>query len=66
MRDFLDENHQQKFDANYIWLGDEQHGFSVVGVDGDLARHVRSIEASPPTPLANARAWESQWANLAS
>lgn len=35
MRDFLGEIHQQKFDANYIWLGDEQDGFSVP----DFATH---------------------------
>ncbi len=35
MRHFLGENHQQKFDASYIWLGDEQDGFSV----GDFATH---------------------------
>ncbi len=35
MRRFLGENHQQKFDASYIWLGDEQDGFSV----GDFATH---------------------------
>ena len=29
MRNFLGENHQQKFDASYIWLGEEQDGFSV-------------------------------------
>ena len=28
MREFLGENQKQKFDANYIWLGDEQEGFS--------------------------------------
>jgi EcoRII C terminal len=26
MRRFLGENHQQRFDVNYIWLGDEQEG----------------------------------------
>jgi EcoRII C terminal len=26
MRRFLGENHQQQFDVNYIWLGDEQDG----------------------------------------
>lgn len=35
MRHFLGENHQQKFDASYIWLGDEQDGFSF----GDFATH---------------------------
>lgn len=35
MRQFLGENHQQKFDANYIWLGDEQEGFSCL----DFATH---------------------------
>ena len=35
MRDFLGENHLQKFDANYIWLGDEQDGFSAK----DFATH---------------------------
>jgi EcoRII C terminal len=35
MRAFLGENHQQKFEANYIWLGDEQDGFSVC----DFATH---------------------------
>jgi EcoRII C terminal len=35
MRDFLGETHQEKFDANYIWLGDEQDGFSV----RDFATH---------------------------
>jgi hypothetical protein len=28
MRGFLGENHQQKFEASYIWLGDEQEGIS--------------------------------------
>jgi hypothetical protein len=28
MRRFLGENHQQKFEASYIWLGDEQEGIS--------------------------------------
>jgi EcoRII C terminal len=31
MRQFLGEAHQQKFNANYVWLGDEQEGFSCPG-----------------------------------
>lgn len=35
MRQFLGENHQQRFVANYVWLGDEQEGFSCL----DFATH---------------------------
>ena len=35
MRRFLGENNQQKFDANYLWLGNEQEGFS----HSDFATH---------------------------
>ena len=28
MREFLGEHHQEHFDASYVWLGDEQEGFS--------------------------------------
>ncbi len=31
MRAFLGENQQQKFDVNYIWLGEEQEGFAASG-----------------------------------
>jgi hypothetical protein len=35
MRNFLGEHHQEKFDVNYIWLGDEQEGMS----HSDFATH---------------------------
>lgn len=35
MRAFLGERHQEKYEANYIWLGDEQEGIS----HADFATH---------------------------
>lgn len=51
MRDFLDENHQQKFDVNYIWLGDEQDGFSVLDFATYYDTRLKQPDRSPEWQL---------------
>lgn len=43
MRGFLGEHHQERFDANYVWLGDEQEGFSCP----DFATHYDTRLSQP-------------------
>lgn len=51
MRDFLDENHQQKFDVNYIWLDDEQDGFSVLDFATYYDTRLKQPDRSPEWQL---------------
>lgn len=43
MRAFLGENHQERFETKYVWLGGEQEGFSVEA----LATHYDSRKDNP-------------------